>query len=353
MPASAPAPVPDHATLHRLLDAQLALPPEYRRQLTSHLPMALQALHALGANAARLQAFNAAYLPRLGPLNAAGQAAAESSAPAVSWSDWQNACGRMASYAALRAHFAQALAMQGQPAVLRQALPLLWPGLAAAGLHGPIRLAHALQSGHSGELAAALAYWAARWQPLPVPPRRSALSFADWAARLTAAPGLINSPATRIAARMEEASATPAYAELAAALQTGPDTLDQLEELVLDDYIAWQDFTVLHLVTGLHAVRQLLSWLDAPDLAPVIRAATAAWLAALRLPQPAASGSGIPAHADWPALLDAARASTDDHAIKLVHVCHAHAQALRLQPAASAGAMRAERYRQAAVIALG
>ncbi len=351
MPAFAPPLVPDHAALHRLLDAQLALPPEYRRQLTSHLPMALQALHALGANAAQLQAFYAAYLPRLGPLTSTGQAAAESAMPAASWPEWQTACGRMASYAALRAHFAWALAQQGQTAVLRQALPVLWPGLAAAGLHGPIRLAHALQSGHAGELAAALAYWAARWQLLPAPPRRPGWSFADWAARLTAAQGLVNSPATRIAARMDEASATPAYAELAAALQTGPDTLDQLEELVLDDYIACQDFTVLHLVTGLHALRQLLPLLDAPDLAPVVRAATAAWLAALRLPQPTASGSGIPANADWLALLEAARASTDDHAIKLVQVCHA--QALRLHPAAGTGTVRAERYRQAAVLALG
>ena len=50
------------------------------------------------------------------------------------------------------------------------------PGVAAAAFHGLIRTAHAVQSGHAGEVAAALAYWAWRWQPLAparVPAERS------------------------------------------------------------------------------------------------------------------------------------------------------------------------------------
>ena len=51
-------------TLQLLLDAQLQLPAEYQDQLTSHLPMALQALHSLGATPQRMQAFYAAYAKR-------------------------------------------------------------------------------------------------------------------------------------------------------------------------------------------------------------------------------------------------------------------------------------------------
>ena len=59
------------------------------------------------------------------------------------------------------------------------------PGVAAAAFHGLIRTAHAVQSGHAGEVAAALAYWAWRWQPLAPPPQGGeALPFDDWAARL-------------------------------------------------------------------------------------------------------------------------------------------------------------------------
>ena len=82
------------AELHRLLDDDQALPPETATGLTSHLPMALQALQALGASAARLQAFRAAHqahfhgeagsvLPGIGP-------------------DWRAGLGRFDAYVALR-----------------------------------------------------------------------------------------------------------------------------------------------------------------------------------------------------------------------------------------------------------
>jgi hypothetical protein len=57
-----------HATLLALLDEGLGCWPEYRAQLSSHLPMALDALQQLGASSARLREFNAHYGARLQPM---------------------------------------------------------------------------------------------------------------------------------------------------------------------------------------------------------------------------------------------------------------------------------------------
>ena len=75
-------------------------------------------------------------------------------------------CIRDSSYPALWRHFHDAVACDGAHTTLRESLPDLMPGVAAAALHGVIRTAHAVESGHAGELAEALAYWAWRWQAL-------------------------------------------------------------------------------------------------------------------------------------------------------------------------------------------
>jgi hypothetical protein len=309
-----------HACLHRLLDASLTLPPEYRDQLSSHLPMALQALHALGASEARMHQFHAGYARRFEGLPRAR--------PCAAAQDWRGLLGQVAAFESLRAGFEQALVREGTAAVLRQALPALLPGMAAAALHGLIRTAHALESGHRAELAAGLAYWACRWQPLAAP--RSAVApfpFEDWAARLVAQAPAWRSTAPLSSVRMAEAAETaPAYQALAAALQPTPDILARLAGLALARYGASLDFTLLHLVTGLRALRVLLPWIDdTAGLQPLLlRAFTAAYLAAAIKPMVVRP---LPEPLAWPAVIAAALASDNDHVLKLVHACHEESRA--------------------------
>ena len=143
-------------TLHPLLTANLQFPPEYQDQLSNHLPMALHALSALGAPEARLRSFFDRYAQRFGDARAPQAAAAAL--------DWRALRAQPAAYAALCASFAAMIDAIGVDATLRRTLPDLWPGVAAAAFHGLIRTAHAVQGGHPGELAHALAYWAWRWQ---------------------------------------------------------------------------------------------------------------------------------------------------------------------------------------------
>ncbi len=106
------------AIANALLDGQLTLPPEYRNALNNHLPMALHA------------------------------------------------------------HFADAIARDDMDPVLRAGVPALIPGVAAAALHDDIRTAHAVGAGQPGELATALAYWAAAWSALPPDPLAALARFA-------------------------------------------------------------------------------------------------------------------------------------------------------------------------------
>ena len=152
---------PASAALDRLLDDSLQFPPEYADQLSSHLPMALSALLGLGADEARMTSFFATYTRRF-----------KTQAPTVAADpvpDWALFRGRFEAFEPLRATFAAALQREGRDAVLRQALPGLVSGVGAAAFHGAIRVGHAVEAGHQGELAAALAYWGARWMPLPPP----------------------------------------------------------------------------------------------------------------------------------------------------------------------------------------
>ena len=316
-------------TLHALLDRCAALGPDLPNGYTNHLPMALHALAGLGADADRLETFAQRYLARQGLAWADGVDAAEAPPPARVLPGWQRLRGLADAHGTLREAMAQGLALHGTGPWVRGVLPALWPGLGAAALHGPIRVAHALQAGHAGELASALAFWASRWRPLPEVAAADPLPPADWAAALQAAAGQLRLEASSISRRLAEAGRSPLYRDLLArapqALPLG-ETLARLVPLAVQGYAMTGDFTVLHLVTGLRAVRVLLPWLPPQADAGVLRrVVVAGWLAAplhSATPQPLPAPDSLPA---WSALRAAACAQDDDHVIKLVHACQDHA----------------------------
>ncbi len=304
----------DTADLHRWLDAGLAFPPETRTPLSSHLPMALHALHALGAGEARLAAFFDTYTRRF-----EGRRAGPPPDPAPDWRGWRALREGPDPYPALRAAFGAALAREGRDAVLRAALPGLLEGVAAAAFHGAIRSAHAVEAAHERELAAALAYWAWRWQPLAPPAAGEALAFEDWAAQWRQAARGWTTEGPLIAVRMASAAQSAPCRALAGRLAPAPDLLPRLATLALERYAASGNFTVLHMVTGLRALAVLTPWFDAAAAAPgLVTAFCAAWLAARMAPADLAPQAPLP----WRELTKRACAQDDDHVIKLVHACH-------------------------------
>ncbi len=300
-------------SLRTLLDDGRCFGPEYAGGLSNHLPMALVALASLGAGDARLAGFAARYASRL----VAAPAAAEWPAGEA----WASRLGEPESFAAYRGLFEQWLVNEPPGAVLRQALPVLMAGVGAAAFHGLIATACAVRAGHHGALADALAYWACRWLDLGA--SRAAGRVID-PQRLLARLAPPSGSADLIFERMRLAAAMPGFAAQVAQLKLGDDSLPRLARMGARLYGGSGNFTALHAVTGAHALRLLLPFIDEP--LPALRAWWRALAAAL-----AASGARAgeaPAARPWPELIAAAMASPDEHLIKLVDSCHQEQQAL-------------------------
>ena len=300
-------------TFIELLDDSGRFDAEYGATgLSNHLPMALAALKRLGADDARLTAFAKTYSARLRPAPAA--------AVWPAGDPWRAQLGQPAAWPAYRHLFLYWLVSEGAEAVLQQALPRLLQGCGAAAFHGLIRTAYAVQAGHGQELADALAYWACRWLDLgPLPP---AGSRADPAPLLRALDQPVPAGAL-IVDRMIAAAAHPDFNAGTAGLRIDDHTLPRLARLAARLYARSGNFTALHLVTSAQALGVLLPFID--DTPPALAAYWRAYAAGF-----VASGAVLgraPAARPWPELMAAARASDDDHLIKLVDACR-QAQAL-------------------------
>ena len=301
-------------TLHALLDANLQLDAEYDGGLANHLPMALVALQALGASDLRLQAFAATYRRKLVPApTAADWPAGEA---------WGSRLGVARAWSAYRSLFAQWLTRDGHDALLRQALPALMSGCGGAAFHGLIRTACAMRSGHDGELADGLAYWACCYLQLHAGAGEGDTDNPGMVLQaLRHALGDWRANQRLIVQRMQAAALQPAFAPQTRRLRIGADSLGALARLAIRLYAQGGNFTVLHLVTSCHALRLLLPYLDEP--LPALRSFWAAYAAgAASLPDSAWALAPQPlptAGFDWPQIAAKAVASDDEHVIKLVY----------------------------------
>jgi len=285
------------SALRSLLDQGLAWHPEYGGGLANHLPMALHALHALGADGDRLRAFASSHARRL---------RRRSDVPDDGFE------GRYAWFGA-------AISRDGRDAVLRQALPTLMPGVAASAFHGLIRTAHAVQAGHDGELAMGLASWAHRLMPFDTAPTIPGdMPLPEWLAALLALRPTAAVASRMITRRMRTWADEPGFAALAPRLRIDDATGHDLATTAAALYAASEDFTVLHMVTASHALQVLLPWVD--DRAVALRHFSIAAAAALKAAD--ASPGAAPAARAWGAIVPQAIASDDEHVIKLVHAAH-------------------------------
>jgi Questin oxidase-like len=300
------------SALVALLDAGAAHDAEYAGGLSNHLPMALLALQRLGADDARLQAFADGHASRLEP-----------APPAQTWpagDAWAARLGQREAWPMYRDLFLQWLENEGAGDVLSQVLPRLMTGCGAAAFHGLIRTAYAVRAAHRRELADALAYWACRWLNLG---ESRAIGRTPDPARLLPRLPVPGGQQRLIFERMQAAAALPAFAPTVAQLRVDEGTLARLATLAAGLYARSGNFTALHLLTSAHAVRVLLPFIEEP--VPALRAYWRAFAAGVAASN--AEPDELPPLLAWPAIVDFALASSDDHVIKLVDSCREEAEA--------------------------
>jgi hypothetical protein len=139
--------------------------PEFEGWLSNHGPMAAEAMARHG-HAEEVPRWLDGYMDRL-------EEFPRGTAPVGA--DWREALGDPRRIADWTVFFRREVADQPWRDVLGTWWPRLLPGVVAAATHGVIRTGHAVRAlladgddaAHVTELAHGLAYWAARWQPMP------------------------------------------------------------------------------------------------------------------------------------------------------------------------------------------
>ncbi len=319
------------AALDAGLEFLAAYGPDLANGFTSHAPMVVEALVSLGRPDAVLpwlEGYRAQLLPR--------PAAREPIAPAA----WRATLGREERTADWMAFLRAELALAPWRNVLARWVARLAPGFCANATHGVLRVAHAARSLERretplrlAELGDALGAWAASYQTLPVPAVRSAgrLAPADAIADVPRQPPGERRFHGSIVSSLEGLADYAPFAPVIDSLDVGvaPErTISALTRTFARVYLGnahdlLTAIVFVHGVTSSAAMRSLLPHLDAATARELIRygwQAGAALYASFGSAPPVAGDGDAPSPAPE-ALVAAAVANGDDHAIKLTEAC--------------------------------
>jgi Questin oxidase-like len=312
-------------TLQQLLDAngRFAL---NGKGTTNHCPMALCALAAMGASPARLRDFFAQWERRF---------AVEEEPPVVriARASWQSYISQAGAFSALRLCFQEWIMVEGPDAVVAKVFSQLPFAPASGAFHAVIRLSYGLEAMHDGEIAAGLAALVSGNLPIQIQidEQRPATSASAGLAALSEVLQGSTFTGDMITTRLRAVAVNPLFRSALPA----PPKLSPLNAALLDDMarlaiqLYWQtnNFTAMHMVTGLHAVRCVFSHLpeaSAESLLPDLwQAFCAAYVSIGAPPIANAAAHSLADGADpWPRLFRLALSSDDDHDIKTVYTCY-------------------------------
>ena len=351
MNLSAPAaPSPSYEVLDEALALLAPCGSDLANGLTSHAPMVVETLCALGRPDAVLPwlaRYRTGMLPR--------PAACER----VDAGRWREALARPERIEDWARFFGDELREAAWPDVLRRWTARLAPGLAGAATHGVIRVGHAVRALDAGgsparlrELADGLALLAASYQELPAAepngaPGRPAV---EAIAGVAVVPRADRRFAGTIVSSLEALDDHPPFAGAIHLLDVEGDPSLRLSELtdafarvfLANARDVLSAIVFVHAVTSVAAVRSLAPHLDDATTRGALRfawqAGAALYAAFGERPAPASpiEPPPEPAHA----LADRAVAHGDEHAIKFTEAC-LREHALRPSPAYPAAARAA------------
>jgi len=293
--------------------------PEVDGYLSNHGPMVVEALARRGQGAL-VHRWTDDYLRRLDEL------------PVGTWpigGDWRQALGDPTRSGDWITFFTREVAEARWSEVLQSWWPRLVPGIAAGATHGVIRVGHAVRglrevesAPRVTELVHALAYWAARWQAVPVVHGTGSATAAVLLAtvpRVAVQSGGIRAPLSQLGDTDGWDTHTASLAAPTSAAEV-PAALDALVDAAVVAYPSWAHGSptmLVHAATAPNAVAAALPslpqalWLSSFDAA---WSATAAVLAAYRPAAPRQVRTGVTTPED---VLARAVAHGGEHVLKL------------------------------------
>jgi len=324
-------PVAPYATLDDALEVMAAYGPDLANGLTSHGPMAAEALCALGRPEAVLpwvERYRQGMLPR--------PPARQRIVP----ERWRDALAQENRFTDWSTFFALELAEAPWRAVLDRWVARLAPGICASATHGVIRVGHAVRSlEESGtpprvrELADALASWASTYQELPASPGATARRMGprDAIVEVSVVPPELRRFSGTITSSLDALAEFPAFGPVIDLLDVGGDaqTLGvELTDTFARVYLAnthdvLTAIVFIHGVTSIAALGHILPHLHDATRHAALRYA---WQSSCALyaafgSRPEPEGRIAPPDEDWQALVDRAIAHGDEHAIKFTEAC--------------------------------
>jgi hypothetical protein len=317
-------------TLHRLLDANVRFADD-NQGFANHCPMALCALAGMGAQPVRLQEFFDMWERRHA---AAARPVVKPVTRDVGRETWLACIGDTNAFSALREYFEEWIWSAGADAVLERVLSRVPFAPASVAFHALIRLGYGLDAQHVGEIAAGLAQLVSGNLHIDMgaEQRTPAASVKLGWETLSRAMGGAKFTGDWITTRLRATVADPRFHATLPAAPAQPGLLDDMAQAAIALYWQTNNFTALHIVTGLHAARRVLAHLPetlAQRLLPDLWIAVCAAYASIGAPPLAASNAMpegdelLPDNADtWQDLFTTAIASDDDHVIKLVYTCY-------------------------------
>ena len=221
----------------------------YGDRLANHLPMVLIALDKMGAGRTELQHAFDRSTPHL---------QLRPGSPVNELKDVDLCRCREELFPSALHYYEQKLKQHGIAACLQRELPRLLPGIATAAFHGLIRTAYGIDARHLEEVAMGLAYWNLDFHRLSsnahTSPQPAAEILTEVATRF---PDIALAPGN-IADHMESVTRQPGWMDTV--IQPQQLSLEDIASVALSAYQGTKDFTLLHGVTGCHALRLILPY---------------------------------------------------------------------------------------------
>ncbi|WP_323845483.1 questin oxidase family protein [Microbulbifer magnicolonia] len=293
-----------------LLEAASRYHVRYGDRLANHLPMVLIALDKMGASHEQLQrAFDRSVphleRPQFLPPD-----------PNIPIAKCRN---REELFPTALRYYETQVKQHGIAECLRRELPPLLPAIATAAFHPLIRTAYGVDAQHQEEVAAGLAYWNLEYHTLASSEERTSAHASEILPRLAARFPLISLAPGNIADHMH--SVTRQRGWLETPIQPEQLGLEDIARVAIDAYRGTQDFTMLHGVTGCHALRLILPY--CPNSETAMRHFWAGLSIAYLStgPKDIKPTDSTRQSVAWKDINRSACRSRDDHVIKLVYSC--------------------------------